>query len=331
MISVIIPTLNEGSTIGPLLDQLADQSNISLEVIVVDGGSTDSTKKRVKEAGVKLIQLEAGRGLQMNRGARAAAGEYLLFLHADSKLTNDHQLAQAIKQLTLEPKHVAGHFRLSFETKDQRLKQDLRFFEEKTRLNRPGTWNGDQGLLISTETFRTSGGFWEELPFLEDQDFGRRFNQIGRFVTFSSVLSTSARRFHQEGFSQRMMVNAIIMAMFHLRLDDFFVQAIGIYRSNYTSDHVDPLPFLRLAKRLIFRGRTTTVFRLLYQLGQYAAKNLWQLALARGIKIDRVDRYLQIYDSRLVRLIDHPVGYLVLTFIIIAWIYINIWRLAYLR
>ena len=331
MISVIIPTLNEGSTIGFLLNQLADQSDISLEVIVVDGGSTDSTKKRVKEASVKLIQSEAGRGSQMNRGAQAAAGEHLLFLHADSKLTNDHQLAQAIKQLTLEPGNVAGHFTLSFETTDQRLKQDLRFFEEKTRLNRPGTWNGDQGLLISTATFRTSGGFWEELPFLEDQDFSRRFHQIGRFVTFNSILSTSARRFDQEGFAERLMVNAIIMAMFHLRLDDFFVEAVGIYRSDYASDQVDPLPFLRLAKRLIFKGRTTIVFRRLYQLGQYVAKNLWQLALARGIKTERIDRYLQIYDQRLLRLIDHPPGYLVLTVIIVAWIYVTSWRLAYSR
>ena len=331
MISIIIPTLNEGSDIGLLLNQLSHQIDIELEVIVVDGGSADATRKTVRDAGVQLMQSETGRGAQMNKGAQAASGDHLLFLHADSRLTNDHQLAQAMRQLAAETGVVAGHFKLSFDTADHRLKRDLRFFEEKAHLNRPGTWNGDQGLLISAETFRATGGFWEELPFLEDQDFGQRFHQLGRLITCDSVLSTSARRFEQEGFRERMTVNAIIMAMFHLRLDVFFAQASGIYKADHASTRLDPLPFLELAKRLIFRGRATTVFRRLYQLGQYATKNLWQLALNCDISKGRVDQHLQIYDQRLRVLIDHPTGYLVLMVIVIGWIYITRWRFAYLR
>ena len=328
MLSIIIPTLNEGSAIGLLLNQLSHQVDIELEVIVVDGGSTDATKTTAREAGVQLIESGTGRGAQMNKGAKAAAGDYLLFLHADSRLSSNHQLAKAIIQLTGEAGPVAGHFKLSFDTADHNLKQDLRFFEEKTRLNRAGTWNGDQGLLISAETFRTTGGFWEELPFLEDQDFGQRFHQLGRFVTCDSILLTSARRFEQEGFRKRITVNAIIMAMFHLRLGEFFSQAAGIYRADRASVHLDPLPFLKLAKRLIFKGRPTIIFTHLYQLGQYANRNLWQLALARSIRKNQVDHHLRKYDQGIGALIDHPVGHFALMIIVVSWIYFTQWRLS---
>ena len=328
LISVVIPTLNEGSSIKGLLDQLENQSGIKLEVIVVDGGSTDETKTQLIDSDVKLIESETGRGSQMNKGARAALGEYLLFLHADSKLTCDYQIAYAVSQVASESGKVAGHFKLSFDTADLALKKHLRYFEEKSSLNRPGTWNGDQGLLIPARTFWEAGGFWEELPFLEDQDFAKRFHKIGQFITCDSLLITSARRFELEGLAERATVNAIIMAMFHLRLNDFFAQADEIYRSDHRPKSLDPLTFLELAKRLIFKGEVTLIFQRLYQLGQYATKNMWQLALARGIRKGTIDHHLKVYDRRLKSLIDHPVGYLMLMTITVVWMHIARWRLA---
>ncbi len=327
MISVIIPTLNEGSGIGVLLSQLARQRDITLEIIVVDGESKDETKKTVMAAGAKLLEAETGRGVQMNKGASAAKGDYLLFLHADSRLTNDYQLAKAVRMLEAESGNVAGHFKMSFDTTDWRLKRNLRFYEIKASLNRPGSWNGDQGLLILASTFRESGGFWERLPFLEDQDFGERFYGKGRFVTFNSVLSTSARRFEQGGFRERVLINAIIMTMFHLCLDDFFTQAVNIYGNDRQSVYVEPLPYLMIAKRLLFRGKVSTVLKRLYQLGQYACENLWQLALLRGIYRGRVDEHLRLYDQKLRCLVQNPAGYIILMIVTIAWINITSLRL----
>ena len=131
MLSVIIPTVNEAKAIDALLDQLAHQTGVNLEVIVVDGGSTDATPQVVLENGAKLLKTQAGRGIQMNQGAEAASGEYLLFLHADSCLTSDRQLASALQEVKQEEEPVAGHFALSFATQDRELQTPTSFLRRK--------------------------------------------------------------------------------------------------------------------------------------------------------------------------------------------------------
>ena len=86
MISIVIPTYNESSTIGPNLEKMLSVISSGDEIIVVDGLSEDCTAEKVKEyKGVTLVENSVrGRAVQMNRGAREAAGEYILFLHADT-------------------------------------------------------------------------------------------------------------------------------------------------------------------------------------------------------------------------------------------------------
>ena len=324
MLSVIIPTVNEAKAIDALLDQLAHQTGVNLEVIVVDGGSTDATPQVVLEKGAKLLKTQAGRGIQMNQGAEAASGEYLLFLHADSCLTSDRQLASALQEVKQEEEPVAGHFALSFATQDKELKHQLRFFEEKSHLNRPGTWSGDQGLLISRATLNLYDGFWQELPFLEDKDFARKFQKTGRFITCNSIIRTSARRFEREGYLERVIVNIIIMAMFLLNDHHFLNKALGIYRINGKSNHLDPHPFLKGAKSKVFKGDTIQVIQRLYKLSRFAIENAWQIALFLGIRKDSVDSYLFVYEKYIKPWTHNVLCYMIGIPIIIIWIF---WKL----
>ena len=104
-LSVIIPTLNEGQSLPRLLKELAAQQGLSLDIIVADGGSADSTTDHCLEfsqkndISLRLLQTSAGRGHQQNYGAQAATGDELLFLHADTYLEDEKLLATALKNL----------------------------------------------------------------------------------------------------------------------------------------------------------------------------------------------------------------------------------------
>src|SRR5712692_8082752 len=80
MIGIVIPTLNEGRSLGPLLDDLRQlRTSVSLDVVVVDGGSTDGTWATAMVPGVRIRDAPRGRARQLNAGARAVRGEWLLF------------------------------------------------------------------------------------------------------------------------------------------------------------------------------------------------------------------------------------------------------------
>jgi rSAM/selenodomain-associated transferase 2 len=322
LLSVIIPALNEADCIGGLIAQLTDQQNLKLEIIVADGGSTDATCQIVRDSGAVLITSGVGRGRQMNAGASVAKGEYLLFLHADSKLTTSDQLSHAVEFMDSEEGRCAGHFTMVFETEDADLADQLRFFELKTSLNRPGTFNGDQGLLIRRQDFQLLGGFSERLPILEDQDFGRRFRLAGSFVTLPGEIATSARRFEHEGLHERIMLNAFIMGMFHLGMFAFFKHASDIYRQHDRSEKIDLLPFFSLVKTHIFMRGFGTGIAHCYRLGRYTTRNLWQLFLWMSLKDGETDRWLGGYDRIARPLTDNPLGYALGTISLIGWFYL---------
>lgn len=331
MLSVIIPTLNESAHIELLLSDLQSQSLKALEVIVVDGGSTDETPAIVKafstaqpQLCLRVLTSKKGRGNQLNAGASHASNDWLLFLHADCRLSSDQQLQQSLDQL-LQVHHstqhrVAGHFPLSFETDDDSLKSRLRYFERKSALNRPGTFNGDQGLLIHRESFEQLEGFSTRWGFMEDQDFGARFSTQGEFVTLPGEIRTSARRFAEEGFRERVILNSLIMAMFHLNLTAFFDEAPAIYRSQHNTDRLRLSPFLKLAQQTLFHGSVITVAGKLYALGQYVTGNAWQIALWTGLATPaREEASLQFHDSYVDRIINNPLGYVICVCGVLIW------------
>lgn len=280
-LSVVIPTLNEAAALPALLDDLGKQRNIYLEIIIGDGGSSDATRAIADAYGVSFVSARTGRGAQMNAAAEKGTGDYLLFLHADSRIDDPDLLGNAIRGLRHEleaDQRVAGHFRLRFMRTTKRNGMAYRYAEEKSALNRANTANGDQGLLLSKSFFRGLGGFDESLPFLEDQRIAGKIRSQGKLMTLPGVLKTSARRFETEGFHRRYILMSMMMGLYSVGVEDFFVRAPGVYQTQQQTGVLLLTPFFRLIRRMMIDdwGLVGSI-RIFYLLGRYIRQNSWQM------------------------------------------------------
>ena len=281
LLSIIIPTLNEAELLPLLLDDIKQQQNISLEVIVGDGGSSDATRSVAERYGTGFVTAGQGRGTQMNAAAAQASGEYLLFLHADSRIDGPSLLGDAVRALMLESAghaRTAGHFSLRFMRSTENNAMGYRYAEEKSAFNRVDTTNGDQGLLLAKDFFRSLGGFDESMPFLEDQRIAGKIRAAGKWTTLPGYIKTSARRFETEGFHRRYILMSMMMGLRAVGAEEFFVRAPGIYRQQQDTGTLLLSPFFSLIWRMMFaeRGGVGTL-RIFYLLGKYIRQNSWQM------------------------------------------------------
>lgn len=283
VLSVIIPTLNEAEQLPALLDDLAAQADVALEIIVGDGGSSDRTGEIAAERGIRVVSAGRGRGRQMNAAARQARGEQLLFLHADSRLDNPQLLATAVATLDSDCARmgndsVAGHFRLRFVRSRSGHERAYRYAEGKSAFNRVNTTNGDQGLLLSRAFFERIGGFDESLPFLEDQQLAERIRCCGRLITLPGELYTSARRFEAEGFHRRYILMSMIMGLYNIGARSFFERAPGVYKAQGETGQLLLSPYFAIVRQIMREewGVWGSVVAF-YRLGRYIRSNSWQL------------------------------------------------------
>lgn len=280
-LSIIIPTLNEASHLPALLDDLNKQQDISFEIIIGDGGSTDATRAFAESFGVGFVPSTRGRGAQMNAAAGHAHGDVYLFLHADSRIDDPMLLRNAVQALTSElsrQERVAGHFRLRFSRSTGQNAMAYRFAEEKTAFNRANTTNGDQGLLLSKTLFKELGGFDESLPFMEDQCLAELIRSRGTLITLPGYLETSARRFESEGFHRRYILMSIMMGLHSVGINNFFLRAPGVYRVQQDTGRLRLTPFFDLIRRMM-RDEWGVLgsIRIFYLLGRYIRQNSWQM------------------------------------------------------
>ncbi len=206
LLSIIIPVLNEAAQIGAALRQIPRTEDI--EVIVVDGGSQDSTTKIAEAFGAKVIHAAAGRARQMNAGAAVARGGILLFLHADTCLPSN--FVSVVRETLSHPEVVVGAFRLRIDSprRSLRIIEALANFRSKF-FRAP---YGDQALFLRKHHFRTAAGF-SQLPLLEDFEFVRRIGRWGRVALAPAAVITSARRWLKLGVLRTTLLNqAIILA-----------------------------------------------------------------------------------------------------------------------
>ncbi|MBW4676243.1 MAG: TIGR04283 family arsenosugar biosynthesis glycosyltransferase [Desmonostoc geniculatum HA4340-LM1] len=208
-ISIIIPTFNEEKNIKEAI--ATTQISTNIEVIVVDGGSSDDTAAIAQSLGVKVISSSPGRAIQMNTGAVAASGDILLFLHADTHLPAgfDEIICTALQQ----PGTVAGAFNLRI---DSSL-LSLRWVElgVKWRSHFCQMPYGDQAIFLTKAVFQQIGGF-PELPIMEDFELVRRLKAIGRITIISAPVVTSARRWLQKGVLKTTLLNQIVIIAYLL-------------------------------------------------------------------------------------------------------------------
>lgn len=192
-LSVIIPVLNEKAILRELFDYLKNNSTPknTEEIIVVDGGSTDGTVELVEGMDrVILVKSEKGRARQMNAGAGVAKGEMLYFLHADSFPP------EKFDEKMLASKAEAGCFRLKFDHPHSIWLRIAPWFTQFSSFLFRG---GDQSLFIRAETFHKMGGFDDRYVVYEDIEFIRRIRKHYRFEILHDYVTTSARRFRENG------------------------------------------------------------------------------------------------------------------------------------
>ena len=204
-ISIIVPTLNEERALAATLEHLLE---ISPEVVVSDGSSQDATRSIANKYPVTWVEGEAGRGVQLNRGARAASGDVLLFVHADTTLPED--TVRRIEE-ALEDGAVGGGFEVRFSSDRAVMRLGSRLASLRTRLSRIPL--GDQAQFVRAEVFRQMGGF-QEWPILEDLDFARRLKAEGRVRIPRASVSTSDRRFARSGILRTLGTNYLIWTLF---------------------------------------------------------------------------------------------------------------------
>jgi len=299
-LSVIIPTYNEETHLPRLLRQLWQQDKLQLQIIVVDGGSRDNTASILQDQ----LNLHSGeficcctqahRARQLNLGATLAAADYLLFLHADTVLENNNDLLlSALRRLQAENQHsdCAGHFPLLFNETEGRHPFGFYYYAAKTALNRIDVINGDQGFMLPRQLFTELGGFDDSLSYMEDARLANKILRSKRWVTLPGRVSTSARRFVSEGFSQRQLLNSFLCNFNSIGLNVFFTQAADAYKRQSDSRQLEMRPFLHIIHRIMKEEGFWQALKYWYLTGRYIVNNAWQLAFQRDCRRDFKQHY----------------------------------------
>ncbi len=191
-ISIIIPTINEANNL-PLL--LSDLSSIQKEgeIIIVDCGSEDKTVDIANIYGAKVYKSEErNRGLQLNIGAKNSKGDWLIFLHADTRLTHDwfkkiNSFLNGDKNYIYYFKFKINHEKIIFRVLEILVNLRSQFFKQPY---------GDQGLVIHRTTYFKNNGF-RKIPLMEDVDFLRRLKNKKKLKQLNLPIFISSRKWEK--------------------------------------------------------------------------------------------------------------------------------------
>ena len=195
ILSIIIPTLNESKNLSSLISDLSEIKNDS-EILVIDSISTDKTKDVAILYGSKFYKTNiCNRGIQLNYGAKRANGDWLLFIHADSRL--NYNWSREIKDLIKKDSNFIYFFKFKVDSK--LLKYRILEFFVNLRCLIFSSPYGDQGYLISKKNFNNYGGF-KNIPLMEDFDFTRRIKQKKYLIGLKTPIYTNSRKWNNKNF-----------------------------------------------------------------------------------------------------------------------------------
>ncbi|HMB90981.1 MAG TPA: TIGR04283 family arsenosugar biosynthesis glycosyltransferase [Rhodothermales bacterium] len=210
-VSIIIPTINEEANVAKLVPYLREQGDERVvDLIVVDGGSTDNTVAEVKAAGAAVYTCaQRGRAAQMNRGAAHASGDIFYFVHADAcpPPTFLDQIEEALAEGC-----DLGCFRFIFDSNRLLLRINAYF----TRFDRLMCRGGDQTLFVRRSLFEALEGYKEDHVVMEDYDFILRARQQARFKIIPDDVMVSARKYEHNSYLRVNLSNLTVFMMFYL-------------------------------------------------------------------------------------------------------------------
>jgi rSAM/selenodomain-associated transferase 2 len=192
-LSVIVPMLNEEGTIRRTLEAIAAAAP-GAQVIVVDGGSSDTSRDEARSRCARLLVAQRSLARQMNAGAVTADGDVLAFVHADTTVPPSfgNDIAAALEN----PAIAGGRFDIRLDDGSAMLRLVGWMISTRSRLSRTGT--GDQAIFLRREVFERIGGY-RDIPLCEDLDLARRLKRAGRIACLRSCVTTSARRWREHG------------------------------------------------------------------------------------------------------------------------------------
>lgn len=201
-VSVVVPALNEIDNIAATVASARDDD---AEVIVVDGGSIDSTPHAARRAGARVIVTGPGRGGQMNAGAEIATGEVLLFLHGDTALPPRY--VDHVFEALADAGAAGGAFLFTTDADTPAARATETLINLRTQhLLMP---YGDQAIFLPADLFDAIGGF-EDLPIMEDVRLVQRIKAQGRLKIVPAAVHTSGRRWKTHGVVKPTVINALV-------------------------------------------------------------------------------------------------------------------------
>ncbi len=207
-LSIVIPVLNDAEPLQRLLATIRPDPRV--DIVVVNGGAPDDRLTAIcRRPDVRLVTSAPGRGRQMNAGASASAGRWLVFLHADTQLPPEW--LDEIRRAGTVPAVVGGSFRFRLDSRAWQARLIERAVGWRVR------WldlaYGDQALFVRRDVFDAMGGY-REWPLMEDVDFVRRLREAGKLYHSAQPVLTSARRWEHDGWWLRSVRNVLLQALF---------------------------------------------------------------------------------------------------------------------
>lgn len=208
-LSIVMPMLNEAAGIEAALAALAPYRARGVEVIVVDGGSSDGTPALARPLADRVIAAPRGRGVQMNAGAAAASGDVLLFLHADTKLPPNAD------RLLLDGLARSGRAWGRFDVRiDGGGLLRVVALAMNLRSRATGIATGDQAMFVTRAAFDRAGGY-PPIALMEDVALSARLKRAGAPCALRARVTTSGRRWRSKGALRT------VLLMWRLRLRFF--------------------------------------------------------------------------------------------------------------
>jgi rSAM/selenodomain-associated transferase 2 len=200
-LAIIVPMLNEAGQFPHLAAHLLTWQGRGCEVLLVDGGSSDQSVSLARDAGLSVLESASGRAVQMNAGARRVSADWLLFLHADSRLPGN--TLELLAGAGIADTRGWGRFDVAIKGDSWLLPWIARCMNLRSRLT--GIATGDQAMFVRRGLFDRVGGFPEQ-PLMEDVELSRRLGRVSAPLCLRAKVTTSGRRWQQHGVCRTILL-----------------------------------------------------------------------------------------------------------------------------